>query len=59
MVSQFARFMREPEQLAELAKAGFRTEVGSLLDHHHQLRAAVGPVVRGRHRDARDVGRTR
>lgn len=24
--SEFARFMREPEQLAELAKAGFRTE---------------------------------
>ncbi len=27
--SEFARFMREPEQLAELAKAGFRTEGGS------------------------------
>ena len=27
--SEFARFMREPEQLAELAKAGFRTEGGN------------------------------
>ena len=27
--SEFARFMREPEQLAELAKAGFRTEDGT------------------------------
>jgi hypothetical protein len=27
--SEFARFMRKPEQLAELAKAGFRTEGGS------------------------------
>jgi len=27
--SEFARFMRRPEQLAELAKAGFRTEGGS------------------------------
>jgi hypothetical protein len=26
--SEFARFMRKPEQLAELAKAGFRTEGG-------------------------------
>ena len=26
--SEFARFMRKPEQLAGLAKAGFRTEVG-------------------------------
>ena len=25
-------------------------------ERRHQLRAAVGPVVRGRHRDARDVG---
>jgi hypothetical protein len=27
--SEFARFMRKPEQLAELAKAGFRTEGGT------------------------------
>ena len=27
--SEFARFMRKPEQLAELAKAGFRTESGT------------------------------
>jgi hypothetical protein len=27
--SEFARFMREPEQLAELAKAGFRTQGGT------------------------------
>ena len=27
--SEFARFMREPDQLAELAKAGFRTEGGT------------------------------
>ena len=27
--SEFARFMREPEQLTELAKAGFRTEGGT------------------------------
>ncbi|WP_006243651.1 substrate-binding domain-containing protein [Mycolicibacterium tusciae] len=27
--SEFARFMRKPEQLAELAKAGFRTEGGA------------------------------
>jgi hypothetical protein len=27
--SEFARFMREPEQLAELANAGFRTDGGS------------------------------
>ncbi|OBF93154.1 hypothetical protein A5790_12180 [Mycobacterium sp. 852002-51152_SCH6134967] len=30
--SEFARFMRKPEQLAELAKAGFRTEGGTLPD---------------------------
>ncbi len=28
--SEFARFLREPEQLGELAKAGFRTEGGTL-----------------------------
>ena len=39
--SEFARFMRKPEQLAELAKAGFRTEGGTPpQERRHQLRAA-------------------
>ena len=55
--SEFARFMRKPEQLAELAKAGFRTEGGTPPKSDvTELRAAVGAVVGGRQRDARDVG---
>ena len=39
--SEFARFLRKPEQLAELAKAGFRTDGGQTAEQRrHRLRAA-------------------
>ena len=46
--SEFARFMRKPEQLAELAKAGFRTEGGTPPKSDvTELRARVGAAVGG------------
>ena len=55
--SEFARFMRKPEQLAELAKAGFRTEGGTPPKSDVTSFAPVScAAVGGRRRDAGNAG---
>ena len=58
--SEFARFMRKPEQLAELAKAGFRTEGGTPpQERRDELCASVGAAFGGRRLDAGHAGQQR
>ena len=55
--SEFARFLRKPEQLAELAKLGFRTDGGQHAEERrHEFRAGFRSAVGRRQLDAGHAG---